>query len=337
MSISTSTPTAQRATSNRIDDVPNTGTLAEIEVCAGCAALTVRLEKLEQQVAAFEQRDALLFPEPTPLGTTACYWLTIAIHCVIFCFTAIGIHALSLLFYSLLMGSIGSLTVCHVMVNRTVLHRFARTLLSVACVGIVATLPLTQSMGSMRSLIDMQLILIPPVSLGAWFVAKAMVWTQNWMIIPRGTDGTRHRMKISDYFVVTLIVAVYSSMLRGFVDISSLDLSDSSSWATLFWPVLASFLGVPSAAMVARGTLVAKIRIKWLLGAYLVTAIGLVVILGSYTLLVDRSGRTSEFILCFAYAAICSALSLVSPLITFLLMRSAQYRFSYPSFKSRAE
>ncbi|MEZ6134782.1 MAG: hypothetical protein R3C53_07725 [Pirellulaceae bacterium] len=301
-------------------------TSTDMQKCQGCTALTERLEKLERQVAALEQ--AVHFAESTVLGTTSCYWLTIAIHCVLLGLTAVGVEILGILFYPLIMGSIGSLMVSHVLANRAVIQKFARTLLSVACVGTVATTALSQATGvnSVWEIVQFLLVFIPPVFISAWLTGTVIAKTCDWMIVPVGNDGSRPRMKLSDFFFVTFVVAVYFSLFRGFVNPSSIDLSDADSWVILSFAGVASILNTIAAAMVARGVLVTKVSIKWIVSACLLFALGLIGIFGGF-LFLSGEFEISDALSYFGYTVICAILGVTSPLITFSLMRTARYRF----------
>jgi hypothetical protein len=218
--------------------------------------------------------------------------------------------------------------VCHVLANRSVIHKFARTLLSSFCVCSVATLALSLSTGSYVELLQLQLLFVPPIFFSSWFAAKILVWTRGWLIIPPQSDGVKLPLEIRDIFVVTLVFAVYFGLARAFIDFSSFDLNDQGSRPMLSLGVVACMLGAIAAAMIARGALVAKIQVRWLLGACLVSAFGLSSIVGVFLVLNGEWGDTSDALAYLFYALLCSSLVVFSPMITFLLMRSARYRFA---------
>lgn len=297
-----------------------------LDYCAGCEALTQRVEQLEQHLAALSSR-MVPFPEATVLSTPGCYWLTIGIHCVLFGLMSMGIELLGVLLYPFAMGAVGSLVVCHVLANRSVIHKFSRTLLSAVCICSVITLGLGLISGSSFEILQMQLLFVPPMFCASWFAAKIFVWTRGWMIIPPSNDGVKLPMKIRDIFFVTLVVAVYFGVARAFAGESPLDLDDQESWPVLAIGIVACMLGALAAAMIARGALVPKIRFRWLIGAYLATTLGSLAMVVGFLAFSGELADGSEIVAYLFYGLLGSALVILSPMITFLLMRSARYRF----------
>ncbi len=292
------------------------------ETCAGCLALSQRVERLEQALGT-----VIATARPPVLNTTFCYWIIIALHSLLLSLMLCGIDALSLIIYPFLVGSVGSLAVCHALANRSVAHKFARSLLSACVVCGVASVPLITQMGStFNELFEAMLIYIPLTFGCAWLAAKLFASARGWLILPPGVGAARIPFKISDILIVTLIAAVYFTAARALLDAEVLDFADADTLAMLGVIGLVSLVGGVMAACVARGCLTTRprVQLRWIVGACALAAGGMIGVLGYYYF------EAGDAIIFLFYATACSLACVVSPAITFLLMRTANYRLGMP-------
>ncbi len=297
-------------------------------ICSGCLALAERVERLEEVVA----RQGLRVSVPI-LGTTACYWIVIAIHSILFAIMTAGVESLGTLIYAFLTGSIGSLTVCHVFAVRSFTHKLVRTLLSVTVVSLAASIPFVlQLEGDFSDLFLMLLLYLPPCIFSAWFMLKIVAWTRGWRIVPPGSDGTKPPMKIREIFGLTLIVAVYLGACRVLIDFEEFDFSDGDILVMLAYIAVASFFGAVPAALLARGVLVAsqKIRIRWAVASFILLTTTIICMTAFFLVQNGDSVQRQQLFIYGAYAVFAALLCALSPVITFLLMRSAGYYILYP-------
>ncbi|MEO8270800.1 MAG: hypothetical protein ABI557_13840 [Aureliella sp.] len=294
------------------------------DVCAGCSELSARVERLE---IAMESLRGVVPAQQ--LRTTACYWITLGVHCFFFWILSAGIEMLAMHLYAALSGAVGSLAACHVLPIRPVTHKFLRSVLSVALVGTAVMLPLMVAADlELVAVLPLLLIYVAPCFAAAWFAAKLFVWLGGWRIVPPGHSNNWPPMKIRDYFVVTLIAALYFGACRAMLSGNNVELSDPQSMYILAAIACAGLICASVATLMARGLLMHPPAIGW---RWLFAASG--VLIAVFFCLTGYSALQSEGLegmsqwvvysaFCLTYVLMC----MLSPLTTFLLMRSAGYR-----------
>lgn len=298
-----------------------------LDTCQGCQELKLRVQRLEKDLEALKR------PSPTPiLGTTACYWITVAAHCLLLGTLGMAVEAVGFAVYPFIAGAIGSLAVCHVLPVRTIVHKFARTCLSATIVSTCLLLPVWVTSGvEYASLIAFPLFYLPPAFLSAWFIAKLFVWIRGWKILPKGHDGTVPMTSIWDLLTLTFIAAVYLAMCRLVLASDSIDMDTEENWYLVAVCLAAAIAGSLTSILTARGLLTENgIRFRWLFGA----AIYAFSIVGAMSTIALLTGDASvgDLLIFMASFLPWSLAILVSPVITFALMRVAGYRISYPGF-----
>lgn len=295
---------------------------AKIETCDGCQALRERVDKLEAEI-----KSVVLVRSAPMLDTTSCYWTTVGIHCLLFMIMAAGLSTMGITIYAFLAGAVGSLATCHVFPVRSVLQKLLRTLLTTTLVTLAASMPLMMQMGfEVGTLFQVLLVYIPFTFLPAWLACKIFAWSRGWLIVIPGKSPTIPKMKISDLIGVTTIVAVYFGGCRLVIDPDMLAINSSvvMLFAAVFVVALITSLAI---ALFARGFLSQpQVHFKSIFGA-------IAIVLGAMTAFsvyfIFANGDLAEWpeILVYLYhAAMSTLLCMLSPFITFMLMRAASYQ-----------
>jgi hypothetical protein len=295
-------------------------------VCAGCYELTERVERLEQKLAAHSEEVSL----PT-LDTTRCYWICIAVHAlVMFCLfsneDAVSFGGLALC------GATGTLMVCHVFSTHAIHAKILRSLLSISVVAVASILAMGMAdMSDPEELLALIWVFSPFLFTSGWLVAKVVVWSRGWRIVPPNHASEFPKLHISHLLLCTFLVAAYLAIGRVLIGdnedllgaemaISALYIALPTSVCTFFACALARIIMGPDRHnLYKRVTLLA-------IAAFLTSG-------AAYTLLAIFSGESDPEV--FMLLAILSLQTTVgvfaSSCFTFLMLRIAKYRLALPA------
>ena len=305
---------------------------AGLQMCPGCRDLTGRIAELERRIAQLAETQSTL----PVLGTRAAYWITIAAHCTLLAIMAAGEDLGGMLLYPFLFGAAGSLAVCHVFPIRGTLHKIGRTALTATCVTFFGFLPWLLQLDSFQDLgmsYMMLLLYFPPLFVVAWFTAKLFVWTRGWRIVPPGIEPKQIRLKIRDILLLTALVALYVSSIRWIAAAADVQFDDSQIWMLAAIGAGGSILGTIACSFFSRAMLIPgrSIQFRWML-AGASTVFACVVMLTLYFVIANGDLQEwPEGMIYLIYALAGTAMCLVSPALTCLLLRFAQYRLVVPA------
>lgn len=333
----TSDTTIQEGLTNDSDASTASSGVSDIShSCSGCQELGTRVARLEEQVARLSLSTSA---SAAMLGTTAAYWITIAVHGILLAIMTAGAAGMGTLLYAFLLGAIGTLGTCHVFPVRTVIHKLARTMVSVGVVSLSALIPfISQLNGGVEEIFAGILLYVPPSFFLAWLVAKIFVWTRGWKIVAPNSNGIKPPFKISDMLLVTLIAAVYFSACRVAAGTVDVNWNDDGMISIIAVIAGASILGAVSSSLLARGLLTqgTRIRFRWVFGSFSV----LLFTTGSFAAFFifqnGDFGEWPEMAIYLVYAAASLLLCMLSPVVTFSLMRAAGYQLVVPGSKVHA-
>lgn len=315
----------RRGTIDRYDRPSRVSDSERLSHCDGCKELAERVERLEQLLA-----DRGLDVTPHNLSTTECYWICIGMHAMGVCILC---AAEPLVQFGMMMslGAIATLVVTQVFSTRPIHQRILRTLLSVSLVVGAAMMGLW--MGDVAAPSDVfpyALMLFPPVFASGWIVAKLLVWTRGWRIVPPGYSTSYPKLGILHLMLCTMMCAVYLAANRMMVD-------DLESWFGEDFITTIIYLCVPAAACTAISCCLARILLErssasaWLrclalavasVACMSVLVLGLFATAGVFTV----SGEIVLALMLYVLPLIGGVF--VSSGSTFALMRIANYRFA---------
>ncbi len=302
-------------------------------VCQSCAELTARVEQLERQLELqlAGQRDDLA--NESKMTPTKCGWVCIMVHAfVAFCmFTSIYAMQLGILF---LAGSFGTVIASQVFSTRSIPVRLLRTVFSVGIVvaAVMAALGF-QDVDQVSGIVPLVLVVLPFIAAAGAFVAYCFVWTRGWKLVPPGSPNLSSKLQIRHLLACTLLVAIYLSALRFWADEISDAAVDEDTLAIMFYwaiPVVICTLG---SSVLARIILSHRHqRLGKRLGIFLGGAFGLIALLTAALFAVsgEALGSNTMMVGVLIYSNVITFFVFLSPLFTFLMMRSAKYRFIHP-------
>ena len=297
------------------------------DVCGGCRELEERVERLERHL--LEKVAEVSTPA---LSTTGCYWICVSVHAFVtfsLCSNELGIQFGMLV----IAGAVGTLAVCHVFSTRPIHVRIMRSLLSMAIVGGSALVAVSQgNLSTASDLLPAVQIYLPLLAGSAWFVAKLFVWTRGWMLVPPNGASEFPKLRIWHLFLATLVAAVYLAIGRVLIDDTDVFLGGEmmllvlyitfpTAVCTVFACVLARIiLQPPNPKKVLQATLLGT-------SAFALAALGW----GVLILISGDADSIVELSLMVAFYAPLAALGVfASPGFTFLMLRTAKYRFVIP-------
>lgn len=294
------------------------------DICAGCAELTERIERLERRLSQLDSP-----PAQAALGTTLCYWLCVGFHALL-CFGSFGSDNTASFAYIFVIGGCGTLAVCHVLSTRTFIAKTARSALSLAIV--TSTIGLTMwltDQNDLEDLFQVTALYLPVLVFAGWIVAKSFVWTRGWRIIPPGGSKQFSKPSIRDLMMITVVAAILFGAFRFTIGDVADDLADE--WMA-FLIYIAAPVGTASLITVFLARVILSPR-EWVSIGQLIlaifAAIGSVILLYAMLLGLDGvDGDFSDLTTLLIYCATSAGLGMISPLVTFALMRSAGYRFA---------
>jgi len=298
------------------------------DVCAGCAELAKRVERLERQLAARTEDVAA----PT-LSATGCYWICIGVHA----FVTFGLFSnqIGVQFGMLAMaGAVGTLAVCHVLSTRPIHTKLLRSLLSVTIVGTSAIIAMALAdLGDAGDLLRASCVYVPFFVGSAWFVAKIAVWTRGWRVVPPRGASELPKLRIWHLLLCTFVASVYLALVRWLITDTEDLLSPEMAGVVLY-------VTLPAAACTAFACALAKAILLQNNSRVFLKATGLVlsalmVSVGGWTLVFVLSGGVDNILEVSLALALYAPLTVIgvfaSPCFTFLMLRIANYRFIVPS------
>lgn len=302
----------------------------EPHVCDGCRDLTLRVERLEQHLAA------LPIGNPHKLTTNACYWICVAVHAVL-TFMLMSSALMVQVGLVMLLGAIGTATSTHVLSSRPTYKKLPRTMAAFAIVTGSGLLSI-----SMADLVDVTefvstLMIYLPVLLGcSWFVAKLFVWTRGWRIVPPGEPDVSAKLQIRQLLFCTLLIAIYLGSVRYFFFEELAEVSASELALSLVYFVVPVSASTLFACLISRILLSPSghlVRNLCLLGSFLLLLTALVY--GIFFAINGGESLGSETVVALmTYGMVALTGILASPAFTYTMMRWANYRMVHPGHTS---
>ncbi len=290
------------------------------EVCAGCRELTLRVERLEARLAAgFDVGSQAL-------GTTACYWICLAVHAVVTFTLCSSAFTVSIAMLPLL-GAFGTAVVCHVLSTRPILEKSLRTLLSFSLVILSAVIPMQiAGVMDMTDIFPTVMIYSPPMFFSGWFVAKLFVWIRRWRIAPPGYNTELPKLKIRHLMGSTLVVAVYLGGTR-YLASGEIDFSGTELLLGMAYVAIPTAVATILASVMAR--LILSRRGHLIRNLLLFTTITFISGMLIYAIISMYSGTEiggEEMMMLVTYGVALLVGLLASPAFTFAMLRQSGYR-----------
>jgi hypothetical protein len=299
--------------------------------CEGCRERTARIEQLERRIEELEDGSV---SQPN-FAATRCYWICLATHAVITLGLFLNPYTIQIGIVTTI-GFLGTLSACHGLSTRSLPARLWRTV--VALTVVIGSAMIATSMQGGIDVSEMALMILfylVPMLLTGWFVAKIFVWTRGWRLVPPGGTSESAKLQIRHLMIWTFVVAVLLTAGRLAVG-DQTEVFEGDVLVAVLWAAVPAVVSTLIGCVLAR-ILLSRSNRKLVRKLFAFAAVSLVLVVGTYFAVLGAMGEISadgvdlqSFVIISLYVVFAVFGLMASPVFTFVMMRTANYRMIHP-------